>query len=346
MALNPRYLAFGLALIIAIANGILCRSISEAPFETWVLASLASFILAFFLVYFAIEWLIINELKKSTNLFEKVRRKDFSPEKKDLHSPLEPIRQLNDEISRFADMKQKEIDQLNKLETYRREFLADVSHELKTPIFAAQGFIHTLLDGAMEDPEVRQKFLKKAAKSLDRLDELVQDLMVISDMETGTGKLKKTRVDVPELVKEVFDQLEKKAQKRNIVLHLEESENEHFTVLADKARLFQVMQNLVENGIKYGNENGSVQVRATRKKNDLRLEVADNGPGIPKEDRKRIFERFYRVDKSRSKEKGGSGLGLAIVKHILEAHDSKIKIKSKLGEGTRFWFKLPLAVSD
>jgi two-component system phosphate regulon sensor histidine kinase PhoR len=226
------------------------------------------------------------------------------------------------------------------VEEYRREFIADLSHELKTPIFAAQGFIHTLLDGAMDEPEINQKFLKKAAKSLDRLDELVQDILTLSEIETGSVKMKKAPIDLFQITNEVFEQLEKQAQKRNIVLLLDRNIEKPIIVDADPMRIFQVIRNLVENGIAYGKDGGLVKVSLLADKEGAEVWVTDDGPGIPDEDQKRIFERFYRVEKSRSKEKGGSGLGLAIVKQILEAHKTKIQVKSREGSGATFIFKL------
>lgn len=340
MLLQPRFVAFVLALLIALSTAAFCSLIPGTPGETIATTFLVAITSSFLLIYFTVEYLIFKELFKLNTLFEKLKKKDFKINRKDLNANLNPIRKLNDEISFFAAMKQKEIDDLKKNEAYRREFIADVSHELKTPIFAAQGFIHTLIDGALDDPEVNLKFLKKAAKSLDGLDELVQDLLTLSEIETGSAKMKKKPTDLFLIVNEAFDQLEKKAGKRNITLLAERNVEFPMVVEADPGRIFQVIQNLVENGIKYGHEDGWVKVILTNEDDFVRIEVADNGPGIPEEDQKRIFERFYRVEKSRSKEKGGSGLGLAIVKHIIEAHKSKIKISSSLEEGTRFSFKL------
>jgi len=229
------------------------------------------------------------------------------------------------------------------MEVFRREFLADVSHELKTPIFAAQGFIHTLLDGAMDDVKVRDKFLQKAAKSLDGLDALVKDLVALSQMETGQIKMHKERVDLRLITLEVCEQLENKAVLRNIGLKIKPDQMRHAWVKADNQRINQVMSNLIENAIKYGKEDGKVIIHFEEEKKHFIISVRDNGSGIPPEHLPRIFERFYRVDKSRSKEKGGTGLGLAIVKHILNAHGAKITVASKADKGTTFTFKLDKA---
>lgn len=220
------------------------------------------------------------------------------------------------------------------METFRREFLADVSHDLKTPIFAAQGFIHTLLDGAIEDPEVSHKFLKKAAKSLDGLEVLVKDILILTQVESGDIRMHFEPIDLKEVVEEVFEQLESKAKKRDIRLYIKTKDP--LLVNADRLRISQVLTNLVSNGITYGKPGGKVTVTIK----GTEVKVADNGIGISEEHLPRVFERFYRVDKSRSRAVGGTGLGLAIVKHILNAHDASIDVISKLGEGTTFTFTL------
>jgi two-component system phosphate regulon sensor histidine kinase PhoR len=218
--------------------------------------------------------------------------------------------------------------------------LADVSHELKTPIFAAQGFVHTLIDGALEDPVIAERFLKKAAKSLDGLDILVRDLVVLSQVETGDIKMIFGAFDILELIKEIFEQLENKANKRNTTLVYKPKDLRECWVYGDKQRLSQVLINLIDNAIKYGRDNGKVLVELNTENKKVEVVIEDNGPGIPQEQLPRIFERFYKVDKSRTREVGGTGLGLAIVKHILNAHDSTINVTSKMDKGTRFTFHL------
>lgn len=340
MILQPRFIAFILALIIAISTASFCSLIPGTPKETLAISFLVALTSSFLLIYFTIEYLIFNELFKIHSLFEKIKKKEFNLKKSEFRSHLNPIKNLNDEIAGFAALKQKEIDDLKKIEAYRREFIADLSHELKTPIFAAQGFIHTLLDGAKDDSEVSEKFLKKAAKSLDGLDDLVQDLLTLSEIETGSVKMKKENFDLFVMVGDVFEQVEKKALKREISLVVERNVEKPILVFADPKRIFQVLLNLVENGIKYGLDGGHVSVKLQVEKEGVEIEVSDDGPGILESDQKRIFERFYRVEKSRSKDKGGSGLGLAIASKILEAHKSKIELTSKPGKGSKFVFRL------
>ncbi|MDZ7649760.1 MAG: ATP-binding protein [Cytophagales bacterium] len=225
------------------------------------------------------------------------------------------------------------------MEAFRKEFIANVSHELKTPIFAAQGFVHTLLDGAVNDKSVRNRFLKKAAKSLDGLDILVQDLLTLSQIETGDIKMRFEHIDLHKLCVEVVDQFEEKAEKKNINLKLK-AEQHKISVYADWLRITQVVTNLVSNAVSYTPEGGVVTVWLDISKKHITTFISDTGEGIPQQHLARIFERFYRVDQSRSREKGGTGLGLAIVKHILEGHNSKAEVQSTVGKGTVFSFKL------
>jgi two-component system, OmpR family, phosphate regulon sensor histidine kinase PhoR len=297
----------------------------------------------FSVTYIALHFLVIKKLQRIYTLLENIRKEDYSFEKKHFHKdPGNPLNFLEKEISDFAEKKQAEINELKKLETFRREFLADVSHELKTPIFAAQGFVHTLIDGAVEDLKVRDRFLEKAANSLDALNVLVGDLITISQLEIGEIKMQPSNFDLRKLTEVVFDQLEDAANKRNIKLRIYKYSPRSCYVYADKFRISQVLTNLVMNAIKYGNENGLVVVSFNAGNDEVDVSVKDNGPGIASHHLKRIFERFYRIDKSRSRDLGGTGLGLSIVKHILEAHNSRISVRSKVGEGTIFEFKLKL----
>lgn len=340
MRFNPRITAFFLAFFISAITIAFLSFVNDVNQSMLFVAGLASFAGSFFLILYAIEILVYREVTKMHQTIQRLKLKDFNFPRKAIISNPNPLKKLNQEIFVYVARKQQEIDELKKLEVFRREFLADVSHELKTPIFAAQGFIHTLLDGAMDDIKVRDKFLQKAAKSLDGLDALVKDLVALSQMETGEIRMHKERVDLRLLTLEVCEQLENKANQRNTILKIKPDQMPHAWVKADPQRISQVMTNLIENAIKYGNDNGKVIVHFEEDKKHFVISVRDNGPGIPAEHLPRIFERFYRVDKSRSREKGGTGLGLAIVKHILSAHGSKITVASKVEKGTTFTFKL------
>jgi two-component system phosphate regulon sensor histidine kinase PhoR len=306
------------------------------------LICLITFVSTSLFVFLALEFFVFKEINEISSLLEKIKKKDYTIYQKysqevETSNPLTLIKR---EISHFAENKQKEINELKKLETFRREFLADVSHELKTPIFAAQGFVHTLIDGAMDDMEVRDKFLNKAAHSLDGLNVLVEDLITISQLEIGEIKMQYQNFDLFKLTEDIFEQLEKSAKDRSAKLKFYKYSPKSCYVYADKLRIGQVMTNLIVNAIKYGREKGTVLVSFTVEDNNVYVSVKDDGPGIEEKHLLRIFERFYRIEKSRSKDKGGSGLGLAIVKHILEAHNSKVFVSSKTGEGTLFSFKL------
>ena len=304
---------------------------------------LTCFIFGGVLIYFALDYLVFQEVNSLYDRIKQIKKKDFSvTPRKQLVEKENPIELLKKELNTYVATKEGEVQDLKKAAKYRQEFLADVSHELKTPIFAAQGFVHTLLDNPEEDLEIRMKFLEKAAKSLDGLDNLVQDLLTVSQIETGAIKIEKKKLDLRPLVEEIFEQVEAKAKKRNVKLKLI-APTGNIQVKADAQRISQVILNLVVNAIKYGKEKGLVQVIVTEKKKVYTISVVDNGPGIPEEHLHRIFERFYRVDKSRAKNSGGTGLGLSIVKHIVQAHNSKISVQSEVDKGTRFEFKLEKA---
>jgi len=248
---------------------------------------------------------------------------------------------LTKEVEKFAEGKKLEIETLKIRETYRKEFMGNVSHELKTPLFTVQGYILTLLDGAMKDKTVRKKYLQRASKGVERLIYIVKDLDMITKLETGDLHLDKENFDIIELIQNVFDLLEMKAAKRNITLSFDTKYDSPIWVNADMDRLQQVLSNLVVNSIKYGKNGGSTEVSVENLiKNKVIVRVSDNGEGITKANIRRIFERFFRVDKSGSRKEGGSGLGLSIVKHILEAHNEKIYVESVYGVGSEFSFTL------
>lgn len=239
---------------------------------------------------------------------------------------------------------EREIKKLTELEAYRREFLGEVSHELKTPIFAILGFIDTLLEGAMDDDKVRVKFLKKAGKNAERLSNLVNDLLTITQVESGEININIRPFPVYEMVTEVVDSLDQKftKKKRSITCKIIDNGQIDTIVLADRERITQVLINLVDNSIKYGDQEGDIVISLLKEDDLLYVSVKDNGPGIEPEHLEKIFRRFYRIDKSRSRDKGGTGLGLSIVKHFLEAHGSGIEVNSEIEKGTTFRFPLKI----
>ncbi|HNU41714.1 MAG TPA: ATP-binding protein [Cyclobacteriaceae bacterium] len=339
MVYSARTLALLLAASIALVTSLFLSLMDSVNPGALLVAAGISFSASYLLIFVVLEFLVFREINKIYKIMEKLRKKELANIGKQKSGVLNPFQKINDEIHNFATLKQKEIDELKKLEAFRKEFVADVSHELKTPIFAAQGFVHTLLDGAVNDKNVRTKFLKKAAKSLDGLDMLVQDLLTLSQIETGDIKMKFENIDLNALCTEVVDQFEEKAEKKDIRLKLKA--HHKIEVFADWQRITQVVTNLVSNAINYTPEGGEVTITFDLGKKNVTTYITDTGEGIPPQHISRIFERFYRVDKSRSREKGGTGLGLAIVKHILEGHKSKAEVQSTVGKGSVFSFKLP-----
>jgi two-component system, OmpR family, phosphate regulon sensor histidine kinase PhoR len=342
MVYSSRTLALLLAVCIALITTLFLSLFENVGTPVLLVAFFIAFSVSYLLTYIVLEFLIFREIRDIYKLMDKLKKKELEQIQKQKPAALNPLKNISEEIFTFADLKQKEIDELKKLEAFRKEFIADVSHELKTPIFAAQGFVHTLLDGAVNDKAVRTKFLKKAAKSLDGLDMLVQDLLTLSQIETGQIKMHFETIDLYQLTEEVFEQFENRAEKKDVKLRIHSSSRRVF-VFADWQRISQVMTNLISNAIKHSHDGGEVVVSFEVGKKNVTTIVKDTGEGIPLEHQSRIFERFYRVDKSRSREKGGTGLGLAIVKHILEGHNSKADVESTPGKGSSFRFKLPKA---
>jgi two-component system phosphate regulon sensor histidine kinase PhoR len=251
---------------------------------------------------------------------------------------------LTREIDKYARDKKLEIESLKVREEYRKEYLGNVSHELKTPLFTVQGYISTLMEGGIEDKKIRDKYLERAEKGVERLIYIVKDLDMITKLEAGDLSLNIETFNIVELVKNVFDLLEMKAAKKKITLMFDIDYNEPILVNADKERIQQVLSNLIVNSIKYGRSKGTTEVSIENLiKNKVIVRVTDNGEGITKTNLPRLFERFFRVDKSGSRKEGGSGLGLSIVKHIIEAHDEKIYVESEIGVGSEFSFTLEKA---
>jgi two-component system phosphate regulon sensor histidine kinase PhoR len=347
--LSSRAIAICIAVLVAGVLTTFAYVGPQLPVRQAFLVGGATVGACFLLVYLAFEALIFREVNGIYAGLEHIKRKEFKKLSSRFLFRPEPLKRLRDEILDTAQRRQQEFDELKRLQVLRREFLADVSHELKTPLFAAQGFVHTILDEEDDDedgmdPATRRKFLQKAAASLDALDTLVQDLVTISQLEKGVIRMRRQRFDLGALVREIFELLEQQAQKRGATLELFPSElaEQEMPVVADRNRIRQVLVNLIDNAIKYGRESdGHVLVSLTPGRNGVRIAVRDNGNGIAPEHQARVFERFYRVEKSRTRAAGGTGLGLAISKHIVEAHKSTISIRSAVGEGTAMEFKLP-----
>jgi len=250
-----------------------------------------------------------------------------------------------EEVEKWAITKKEEIEKLQQLEVFRKEFLANVSHELKTPLFNIQGYIETLIDGGLDDLEINVSYLQKASKNVSRMNSIIKDLETITSLETGQIQLITSRFRINDLVAEVFEAVSFQAKKKNIVLKLKKSCGTGFMVEADKEKIKEVLFNLISNSIRYGKESGETQIGCYDMEKNLLIEVSDNGIGIPKEHLPHLFERFYRVDKDRSRISGGTGLGLSIVKHIVEAHNQSVHVRSTVGVGTTFGFTLKKIMS-
>ncbi len=294
------------------------------------------YIFSFFVIQYRVEHFIYRRVKK---IYDEVSLLESSTL---LDQPVTTnIDILSQEVKKFATEKKLEIEMLQIREKYRREFLGNVSHELKTPLFTVQGYLSTLLDGAMEDKNIRKKYLKRAEKGVERLIYIVEDLDLITKLEVGELNLEVVEFDIVELIQNVFDLLEMKADEKNIILSFDNKYSKPILVNGDKEKIQQVLVNLIVNAIKYGKENGSTEVGIENWGNDkVIVRVIDNGEGIEKQNIPRLFERFYRVDKSGSRSEGGSGLGLSIVKHIIEAHHEKIVVESEFGKGSSFSFTI------
>lgn len=296
------------------------------------------FITSFFVYQNAVDKFIFQKIKLIYKTIPNFRPTKKEKAKAALH---ESIEGMNEAVLEWGNKQRVEIEELKKLAVYRREFLGNISHELKTPIFNIQGYVLTLLDGGLEDPDINRSYLLRTEKSVNRLIAIVEDLEEISKLESGEVKLNLDNFDLVDLAKDVIDFLEMKASKNNAKASIDNHSFRQVMVRADKKRIRQVLINLIENGIKYGDKNNNkIQVRFFDMDEKYLVEIKDNGPGISEESLFRIFERFYRTDKGRSRDMGGTGLGLAIVKHIIEAHDQTISVRSKLEKGTTFAFTL------
>ena len=283
--------------------------------------------------------------RKIKVIYKTIHWQKLSPKQKEeaIDMNVDIMQEVEEEVEAWAQSQEKEIEQLKTWQDYRRKFLGDISHELKTPIFNIQGFLETLLDGGLEDESINRNYLKRAAKNVERLNTIVEDLEIISRLESGTLILDMQQFNIKELVDEVFEDLEFKAEESNINLVYKGGADQSFDVLADREYVRQVLMNLINNSIKYGNKHGDTKVSFYDMDKNILVEVADSGIGIPEKHLKHVFDRFYRVDKSRSREQGGSGLGLSIVKHIMEAHQQTINVRSSYEMGSTFGFTLEKA---
>lgn len=343
--LTPRQIAFIISFFtVVLITAVWLLSEYLIPSSSWyylVAATGLTFILMFWGIVSLLNYFITEKINpiyktiRNISVPEKVLHGDFS--RRDI------ISEVKDEVINWAKGKTREINQLKQMEKYRKEFLGNVSHELKTPIFNIQGYVLTLLDGGLEDPSINRMYLERTEKSINRMISIVEDLEIIARLESGELKLVKEKFDIIRLVEEVVETQEMRAKEKKIRLSIKGGTERKIFVRADKRRIYEVLNNLIINSIIYGVEGGRTTISFSEMGDTILIDVADNGIGIPEEDIHRIFERFYRVDRSRSRHHGGTGLGLSIVKHIIEAHNQTINVRSIKENGSSFAFTLKKA---
>lgn len=344
---TPRQIAFFVAIVITL-TGSLCFLLMLSLVEVldynwvWLLFPVTLFGVSYGVTIYFLKNYIYRKIKL---IYKTIHRQKVSSSEKNASVDMDVniLEEVEKEVTDWADEQEAEIAKYKSWAEYRRKYIGDISHELKTPIFNIQGYLHTLLDGGLDDPNVNHKFLKKAAKNVDRLYTIVEDLTAISRLETGEMILDMQLFDIKDLAQEVMEELEFKAKELKLELLLKNGADQSFQVRADRESIRQVLVNLIDNSIKYGNPGGHTKVGFYDMDKYILVEVADNGIGIPKEHLPHVFDRFYRVDKSRSRLRGGSGLGLSIVKHIVEAHKQTINVRSTKELGSTFGFTLEKA---
>ncbi len=335
---KPSILSFYASSVIAIAAALIAL-LTSFNWSSVLILFVSVFVIGYIVFFYALQIFIYRKIKL---VYKSIHHLKSGKEESLLKYKLneDPIDKMNKEVVEWENEKILEIEQLKKLEVYRKEFVANVTHELKTPLFSIQGYIHTLLDGALEDEKVNKIFLEKTSRNVDRLTNLISDLEVITQLESGSYTLEQEVFDIHMLTNDVFDSLDLKSSLRKIKLSFQKGSDEPFYVFADKEKVRQVLINLLDNSIKYGKENGNTVVSFYEIDENILVEVTDDGNGIDEQHLNRLFERFYRADKSRSRDIGGTGLGLSIVKHIIEAHGQTINVRSSIGVGTTFGFTL------
>ncbi len=336
-------LVFINALAVAITLGITNFYFSHSWYDVFQIFSI-SLITSFIVFYYLTEKYVYSKIKIIYKLIHNLKLGRDLRDALGENMSSDPIQDVEEEVKEWAKEKKLEIDMLKKQEQFRREFLSNLSHEFKTPLFAMQGYLDALLDeDGLDDTELALKFLKKASNNVDRMSYLIKDLDEISKLESGELPINYAKFKINELIKEVFESLETKAAQYKIQLVFKEKYNEPIYVNADRERIRQVLINLIDNAFKYGKTNGTTSVSLFTLHKQVLVEVTDDGMGIDEKNLPRLFERFYRTDASRSRQIAGSGLGLAIVKHIVEAHQQTINVRSTLGIGSTFGFTLEKA---
>lgn len=337
---KPRNIAVTIAFggLISTALIVYFSTNYHISLQKGIMLSVVSFVLVYFISLLIIKAYVFERIQL---IYKKVLNVD--PANKISYSYFrntDPLEEVDENVSGWLEKQKSQISNLRKQEEFRREFLGNVAHELKTPIFSMQGYVHTLLDGGLEDETINRKYLLRASYSIERMINILDDLDTITRLDSQELKLNLEKFDIVQFSREIAQSLEMQAQDREVSLSIAYKSEKPLMVEADKYRIGQVLINLITNAIKYGNVGGIVRVEFHDLHDALLVEVVDNGTGIEEKHLPRLFERFYRVDKHRSREVGGSGLGLAIVKHIIEAHKQKINVRSKVGLGSTFAFTI------
>jgi len=342
---TPQQIAFFAASVSTVFTAALCSALAFfGKMPVWSVLICTAFTLVSGYIVF-LQYLKRYIYRKIKLVYKTIHQHKLSPGDKSnsVNVREDIIEQVEEDVSTWIQEQNLQIAELKRFDEYRQRFLGDISHELKTPIFNVQGYLETLLDGALEDEKVRHRYVSKAAKNVERLNTIVEDLESISRLENGKEVLDMQKFGILDLVLEVFDELELKAKQKGITLSIKKGAEFNYNVLADRENIRQVLINLVNNSIKYGKENGLSKLAFYDMDKNILVEVADDGIGIKEDHMPRLFERFYRVDKSRSRQAGGSGLGLSIVKHIIEAHEQTINVRSSAELGSTFGFTLAKA---
>lgn len=340
---SPRFLALITAATVSLVNTLLSLLL-DPKWYIVLLVAITTFVITFAIYHYTLQRFIYRKIKliyKFIYQNKATPREVFFQEK---ILPRKSIEEVSKDVATWATGRKQEIELLRQNEQFRKEFLMNLAHELRTPIFTIQGYVDTLLDGALADPEVNRKFLKNTAKGVERLVELVNDLDEISKLESGRMPVVEESFQIQDLIADVYDEFSLLAKTQDIRLSQKRGAERLLSVSADRNKIHQVLSNLIENALKYGHAGGSVTTGCyTVDDKSVYIEVSDDGPGIAAEHLPRIFERFYRADRSRSRNIGGTGLGLAIVKHIIEAHGQTVTVRSTLGVGSSFGFTLTKA---
>ncbi|NBC84488.1 MAG: sensor histidine kinase [Bacteroidetes bacterium] len=342
---SPRQMAIYIALLTSVIAGLVLIITHTTDYQPYWLPLIFSLLFVFIIIYLIVYYWLNSFIFEKINPIYKTIHQVNIPEK-ELRQDLEEkdvISEVKNEVLQWAKRKTREIAQLKQMEKYRKEFLGNVSHELKTPIFNIQGYILTLLDGGLEDTSINRLYLERTEKSINRMISIVNDLESIARLEAGEMKLEMDDFNIITLFEESFEMNEMMAEERGIRLKFDHKYEKPVKVHGDKRRIMEVINNLVVNSIKYGSPKGTTIVGFSDMGENTLVEVTDDGIGIPEHDINRIFERFYRTDKSRSRDMGGTGLGLSIVKHIIEAHNQTINVRSSVGNGSSFAFTLKKA---